>query len=62
MKKNYTFLAAICLATAFTVGCSKSDDSTPSTQTQTGGEQTGGGQQQSQNAVTTDFLQGRWKM
>lgn len=64
MKKNYTFLAAICLATAFTVGCSKSDDSTSSTQTQTqtGGGQTGGGQQQSQNAVTTDFLQGTWKV
>lgn len=58
MKKNYTFLAAICLATAFTVGCSKSDDSTSSTQTQT---QTGGGQQQ-QNTVTTDFLQGTWKI
>lgn len=47
MKKNYTFLAAICLATAFTVGCSKSDDSTPSTQTQT---QTGGGQTGEENS------------
>lgn len=56
-------MAAICLATAFTVGCSKSDDSTPSTQTQTqtGGGQTGGEQQQ-QNTVTTDFLQGTWKV
>ncbi|MFC2693266.1 MAG: hypothetical protein ACFN23_07785 [Capnocytophaga gingivalis] len=47
MKKNYTFLAAICLATAFTVGCSKSDDSTSSTQTQT---QTGGGQTGEENS------------
>ena len=50
MKKNYTFIAAVCFATAFVVGCSKNNDEPqPQHQNQTGQQDQNQTGQQDQN-------------
>ena len=50
MKKNYTFIAAVCFATAFVVGCSKNNDEPQSQhQNQTGQQDQNQTGQQDQN-------------
>ena len=50
MKKNYTFIAAVCFATAFVVGCSKNNDEPqPQHQDQTGQQDQNQTGQQDQN-------------
>ena len=50
MKKNYTFIAAVCFTTAFVVGCSKNNDEPqPQHQNQTGQQDQNQTGQQDQN-------------
>lgn len=50
MKKNHTFIAAVCFATAFVVGCSKNNDEPqPQHQNQTGQQDQNQTGQQDQN-------------
>ena len=52
MKKNHTFIAAVCFATAFVVGCSKNNDEPqPQHQNQTGQQDQNQTGQQDQNKI-----------